>query len=178
MVTSSDLRESTDQGVISSFIIGRIISEKELALASPYRKLNDVFDEFLELQQQNNKVSGRFGLKKLEKKSELKTNHKSRNNRRDNNRKINGVVGNDERKREIAKRALRPKPINELYTETNKKMVAVDNSDKNCIQRNKLKKDNEESGSKIYGKRVNDRGNTADKASNAEVCDVLFTYML
>ena len=171
------MREGIDQGVISSFIIGHIISEKELALASPYRKLNDVFDEFSELQQQNNKVSGRSGLKKIEKKSESKTYHQNRNNRRENDRKVGGVVGNGERKREIAKRALRSKPINELQMETNKKAVAVDNTDKNCIQRNKLKKDSESNG-KVYGKRVNDRGNTVDKTNNANNAEVCVSFMM
>jgi len=167
--------------VVPSFVIGHIISEKELELASSHRKLNDVFDEFSELQRQSNKVSGKSGFKKSEKKSDVKNNNQNRNlmnNRRGNNRKHDGVCGSDgqRKQKEIAKRALKSKSINDINerTETSKKVLVADTPiDRNYTQRNKLKKNNAELSSKVDGKRAsstNDRKDTADRANN----DVVF----
>jgi hypothetical protein len=137
--------------VISSFVIGHIISENELALASPYsyRELNDVFDEFLELQKQSNKVFGKSSIKKSEKNSDIKKNNQNKNvnnNGRENSKKRDGGVGgNSERnQREIAKRALKSKPTNNINAEKSEKI----STDKNRIQRNVLK-NNDEFNNKI-----------------------------
>ncbi|CAB4427653.1 unnamed protein product [Rhizophagus irregularis] len=125
-VTSSDFTEKQNQGVISSFVIGHIISENELALASPYsyRELNDVFDEFLELQKQSNKVFGKSSIKKSEKNSDIKKNNQNKN------------VNNNGRE--------------------NSKNVMVISTDKNRIQRNVLK-NNDEFNNKIDKKIGNRR---------------------
>ncbi|CAG8456227.1 1250_t:CDS:2 [Funneliformis mosseae] len=119
---SSDLKlqentEKKNQGVPSPFILGHIISENELALATSYRKLNDVFDEFSELQQQNNKVSKNTDFKKFERDSDIgKRNQnsfateESKNNRRRNNKKRGG--GGGRKQKEIAERALKSKSVN------------------------------------------------------------------
>ncbi|CAB5170366.1 hypothetical protein RhiirA5_450889 [Rhizophagus irregularis] len=158
-VTSSDFTEKQNQGVISSFVIGHIISENELALASPYsyRELNDVFDEFLELQKQSNKVFGKSSIKKSEKNSDIKKNNQNKNvnnNGRENSKKRDGGVGgNSERnQREIAKRALKSKPTNNINAEKSEKI----STDKNRIQRNVLK-NNDEFNNKIDKKIGNRR---------------------
>jgi hypothetical protein len=184
-VTSSDLQEITEnknQGVISSFVIGHIISGNELALASPYssyRELNDVFDEFLELQKQSNKVFGKSNIKKSEKDSDVKKNNQNRNvknnNGRENNKKLGGGIGgnNERNQREIAKRALKSKPTNNINVEKSEKT----STDKNRIQRNILK-NNEKFNNKVdkkIGERVsfiNGYKNTAEYLTN-----ILFVFL-
>ncbi|GBB86598.1 hypothetical protein RclHR1_00130039 [Rhizophagus clarus] len=175
-VTLSDSQEKQNQGVISSFVIGHIISENELALESPYspyRELNDVFDEFLELQRQSNKIFGKSSIKKTEKNSDVKKNSLNRNvknnNGRENKKKLGSSIGgNGERNQtEIAKRALKSKPTNVEKSERTP-------ADKNRIQRNVLK-NNEEFYNKIdtkIEKRRIDIDNQYDiKYNNDEIED-------
>ncbi|CAI2175483.1 16871_t:CDS:2 [Funneliformis geosporum] len=142
-VKSQENTEKKNQGVPLPFILGHLISENELALATSYRKLNDVFDEFSELQQQNNKVSKKNEFKKFERNSDIGKRNQNRFTKESKNNRRNGKKRGGERKqKEIAERALKSKSINRGLL-SRKAIVEAASSNKNHIQWNILKKNKE-----------------------------------
>jgi|SRR6266542_2212544 len=174
LILSTSLNtEKQNQGLVPSpIILGHIISENELALASSHRKLNDVFDEFAELQQQNNKVSEKTSLKKFEKKSDvIKKNQNRRNKEEPENNRRGSSRKRKRKQKEIAERLLKSKSV--VFDK-----VAGTSSDKNHIQRIILKNNKEEFGdddkvNKKVENRVNFtkncKDNNAFKANNDKV---------